>query len=93
MPRANRHFVPGLVWHITHRCHNFKRRIVNGSKLDRAETSRDETIAGLSRSRSGSEGFVEQVKIELGLRAQLLQLPWRTVCILFENRCRLMATK
>jgi len=21
MPRANRHFVPGLVWHITHRCH------------------------------------------------------------------------
>jgi putative transposase len=21
MPRANRHFVPGHVWHITHRCH------------------------------------------------------------------------
>ena len=21
MPRANRHFIPGLVWHITHRCH------------------------------------------------------------------------
>ncbi len=21
MPRANRHFLPGLVWHITHRCH------------------------------------------------------------------------
>jgi REP element-mobilizing transposase RayT len=21
MPRANRHFVPDLVWHITHRCH------------------------------------------------------------------------
>lgn len=21
MPRANRNFVPGLVWHITHRCH------------------------------------------------------------------------
>ena len=21
MPRANRVFVPGLVWHITHRCH------------------------------------------------------------------------
>ena len=21
MPRANRYFVPGLVWHITHRCH------------------------------------------------------------------------
>ena len=21
MPRANRHFHPGQVWHITHRCH------------------------------------------------------------------------
>ena len=21
MPRANRHFIPGYVWHITHRCH------------------------------------------------------------------------
>ncbi|MCK7462015.1 MAG: hypothetical protein MZU84_08145 [Sphingobacterium sp.] len=21
MPRANRSFVPGLVWHVTHRCH------------------------------------------------------------------------
>lgn len=21
MPRANRHYVPGYVWHITHRCH------------------------------------------------------------------------
>lgn len=22
MPRANRHFIPGFIWHITHRCHN-----------------------------------------------------------------------
>ena len=21
MPRANRHHIPGQVWHITHRCH------------------------------------------------------------------------
>ncbi|MFO7733622.1 MAG: hypothetical protein R6X21_08235, partial [Candidatus Aminicenantes bacterium] len=21
MPRANRNFVPGQIWHITHRCH------------------------------------------------------------------------
>jgi putative transposase len=21
MPRANRHYIPGVVWHITHRCH------------------------------------------------------------------------
>ena len=24
MPRANRHFLPGYVWHITHRCHRKK---------------------------------------------------------------------
>ena len=21
MPRANRYFIPGYTWHITHRCH------------------------------------------------------------------------
>ncbi len=21
MPRANRHFLPGQIWHLTHRCH------------------------------------------------------------------------
>ena len=21
MPRANRHYIPGCIWHITHRCH------------------------------------------------------------------------
>jgi hypothetical protein len=24
MPRANRHFIPGYVWHITYRCHKKK---------------------------------------------------------------------
>jgi len=24
MPRANRHFLPGHIWHITHRCHQRK---------------------------------------------------------------------
>ena len=24
MPRANRHFLPGHIWHITHRCHQSK---------------------------------------------------------------------
>jgi hypothetical protein len=24
MPRANRHFLPGHVWHITHRCYQTK---------------------------------------------------------------------
>jgi REP element-mobilizing transposase RayT len=34
MPRANRHFVPGLVWHITHRCH--KRSFLLKFAQDRA---------------------------------------------------------
>ena len=21
MPRANRYFIPGQIWHLTHRCH------------------------------------------------------------------------
>ncbi len=21
MPRANRHYIPGYIWHLTHRCH------------------------------------------------------------------------
>jgi len=24
MPRANRHYLPGHIWHITHRCHQRK---------------------------------------------------------------------
>jgi putative transposase len=24
MPRANRHFLPGYIWHLTHRCHQKK---------------------------------------------------------------------
>jgi hypothetical protein len=46
---------------------NFKRRIVNGLKQDRAETQRDETIAGLNHR--GRQGFVEQVKNELRFKA------------------------
>lgn len=24
MPRANRHYLPGQLWHITHRCHKME---------------------------------------------------------------------
>ena len=27
MPRANRHFIPGYIWHITHRCHKREFRL------------------------------------------------------------------
>lgn len=35
MPRANRHFLPGYVWHITHRCHRreFLFRFIRDRKL------------------------------------------------------------
>ena len=34
MPRANRHFLPGQIWHITHRCH--KREYLLKFARDRA---------------------------------------------------------
>jgi hypothetical protein len=52
MPRATVISYPALVWHITDRLSQFqKARIVSRSKQDRAQTRRDETVAGLSRSR------------------------------------------
>ena len=33
MPRANRHYIPGYVWHITHRCH--KKEFLLKFALDR----------------------------------------------------------
>jgi hypothetical protein len=49
MPRMNRHFLPGHVWHITHRCHRnnqynllilgrSKRRLFSSLFLVKAET-------------------------------------------------------
>ena len=35
MPRANRHFLTGLVWHITHRCH--KRQFLLKFKKNRQQ--------------------------------------------------------
>jgi hypothetical protein len=40
----------------------------------------------------GSEGFVEQGKWNWVSERNIARLPWRTVCILFESRSRLMAT-
>jgi len=33
MPRANRHSIPGYIWHITHRCH--KREFILKFSKDR----------------------------------------------------------
>jgi hypothetical protein len=82
MPCANRHFVPRLVWHITHRCHIFKTRlewVEAGSRghMARRDDRWSESIA------VGSEGFVEQVKNEFGFQKHnIARFWWRTVCIL-----------
>jgi len=34
MPRASRHYIPGYVWHITHRCHNMVRAGVVKHPID-----------------------------------------------------------
>jgi hypothetical protein len=90
MPRTNRHFVPGLVSHITHRCHDFKRRIVKGrSGIERIERRDDRWSESIA---VGGKGFAEQVKNDLVLDHTNRRVWWRTVYILFESRCCLIAT-
>ena len=69
MPRANRHFVPGLVWHLPslsqfQKAHREWVEAGSSGDIARRDDRWSESIA------VGSEGFVEQVKIELGFRAQ-----------------------
>ena len=39
MPRANRYFVPGYVWHITHRCHKQEFLLMVAGEVDHAHPS------------------------------------------------------
>jgi hypothetical protein len=72
MARAHRHYIPGCVWNITHRCH--KKEFLLGFARDRVE----EPLArqgGKRESRwtksiaARSEAFVGKTKSELGIRA------------------------
>jgi len=60
---------------------------VGRSRVERAARDRrwSESIAG------GSESFVEQVKIEIGLKDNIARLPWRTGCKRFEKLSSPMA--
>lgn len=40
MPRANRHYIPSYVWHITHRCH--KKEFLLEFARDRQSKGKDE---------------------------------------------------
>ena len=57
LSRGDRPVAPTAVSMILE---NFKRPIVNGSKQGRAETQRDEPIAGLSRSRSAARDLLSK---------------------------------
>ena len=48
MARANRHYIPGCIWHITHRCH--KKEFLLKFARDR---NRFMTWLGAARSRFG----------------------------------------
>ena len=61
MARANRHFLPGCIWHITHRCH--KRE----SLLKFARDRRPEWTESIG---VGSESFLRAIKERLGIRAK-----------------------
>ena len=80
MARASRHYLPGYVWHITHRCH--KREFLLKFARDQRRWLRwlfeAKKRFGTSRRREprwtesiavGSETFVEDTKERLGVRA------------------------
>ena len=62
MPRANRHCIPGCVWHITHRCH--KREFLHKFEKDR-NASKGKELWGESIA-VGSEDFVNKIQRQLG---------------------------
>ena len=60
MARANRYYVPGLIWHVTHRCH--KKEFFSRDRHFR-EANWPESVA------VGTKSFVEKIKERLGIKA------------------------
>ena len=65
MPRANRHFIPGQIWHITHRCHRREFLLIDEG-LAKGNPFREDRW---TESLAVGEGFVKEVRDELGIRA------------------------
>ena len=72
MARAKRHFIPGYIWHITHRCH--KQEFLLKFSKDRyrylgdgAKNRQDEWTGSIA---VGSRSFIENVKTLLGFKAK-----------------------
>ena len=51
MPRANRHFLSGHVWHVTHRCHerNFLFKFAWDRKLHASQRSDHDIVLNSDR--------------------------------------------
>jgi len=62
MARAKRHYIPGQVWLITHRCH--KREFLLKFAKDRNDKKWSRSVA------VGSKGFIDNVKFFMGGLAQ-----------------------
>ena len=61
MARAKRHFIPGYIWHITHRCHK-REFLLKFSKDRQGEWTGSVAV--------GSKPFIESVRESLGFRAK-----------------------
>jgi hypothetical protein len=66
MARAKRHYIPGYIWHITHRCH--KREFLLKFPRDRRRWI--EWLYQAKKRYSGLSVFIETMKKGLGYRAK-----------------------
>jgi hypothetical protein len=68
MPRANRHYIPGYVWHITHRCH--KKDFLLKFARDRRRWLRWLFEALTESVAVGSRSFVDTTREKLGIKVR-----------------------
>jgi len=74
MARAKRHYIPGYVWHITHRCH--KREFLLKFPRDRRRwiewlyQAKKRYSKWTQSIAVGSKTFIEKMKVTLGYRAK-----------------------
>jgi len=57
MLRANRHYIPGYVWHITHRCHKKAMAAGEYEGLDKGLEVKAEGSARVRETKDPMEGF------------------------------------
>ena len=75
MVRANRHCIPGYLWHLTHRCHQkeFLLKFARDRKrwIDWLfEAKKRFNLSVINYMVTGSISFVEEVKKSLGVKSR-----------------------